>query len=249
VNREWLEFIKLHKPNWWGKIKTLLSKHSPNELAVEMFMFVQSRVDASLMWAIEVKDFLANELKLIANRADPCVYSAIVNGHPVILRRATADDFLCVCESGETYDYIVAQFRTKWKIHSLGIVRTFFGLNFVITEHCITINQTTKCENIVSQVFGPSWSKNQKVLIYHSNESTGTKYAELLARSTPLSDENLLAMEEPFGFKYRFVLGACIHIAIRTRLDILLACVVLAQIQTSTGIEHVEALKHLVGYL
>jgi hypothetical protein len=32
-------------------------------------------------------------------------------------------------------------------------------------------------------------------------------------------------------------------------LDVLLACVVLAQFQTSTGIEHFEALKHLVGYL
>jgi hypothetical protein len=34
-----------------------------------------------------------------------------------------------------------------------------------------------------------------------------------------------------------------------TRLDILLTCVVLAQFQTSTGVEHYEALKHLVGYL
>jgi hypothetical protein len=78
----------------------------------------------------------------------------------------------------------------------------------------------------------------------------GTKYAgELLACSPPLSDDNLLATEESFGFKYRSVLGACVHIAIWTRLDILLACVTLAQFQTSTGIEHFEALKHLVGYL
>jgi hypothetical protein len=40
-----------------------------------MFMFVQGRVDASLMWAIEVEDFFANDLKLTVNRADPCVYS------------------------------------------------------------------------------------------------------------------------------------------------------------------------------
>jgi hypothetical protein len=59
-----------------------------------MFMFVQGCVDASLMWAIEVEDFKANGLKLVANRADPCVYSDIVNGRPVILGRAT-DDFLC----------------------------------------------------------------------------------------------------------------------------------------------------------
>jgi hypothetical protein len=60
VNREWLEYIKLHKPDWWKKVKNLLSQHSPGELAVEMFMFVQGRVNASLMWAIEVEDFIAN---------------------------------------------------------------------------------------------------------------------------------------------------------------------------------------------
>jgi hypothetical protein len=72
----------------------------------------------------------------------------------------------------------------------------------------------------------------------------GSKYAEMLARSPPL-----IATEISFGFIYRSVLGACVHLAIWTRLDILLACVVLAQFQTSTGVEHYEALKHLVGYL
>jgi hypothetical protein len=38
-------------------------------------------------------------------------------------------------------------------------------------------------------------------------------------------------------------------LAIWTRLDILLACVVLAQYQSNTGHEHFEALKHLIGYL
>jgi hypothetical protein len=95
INREWVEFIKLHKPKWWDQVKGLLSKHSVHELAVEMFMFVQGRVDASLMWAIEVEAFLSSTLKLVANRAGPCVYSGIVNGEPVILGRAT-DDFLHV---------------------------------------------------------------------------------------------------------------------------------------------------------
>jgi hypothetical protein len=28
INREWLEFIKHHKPEWWHKVKDLLAKHS-----------------------------------------------------------------------------------------------------------------------------------------------------------------------------------------------------------------------------
>jgi hypothetical protein len=71
INREWLEFIKLHKPEWWDQVKNLLSKHFGDKLAVEMFMFVEGRVDASLMWAIEVEEFLSSNLKLVANCADP----------------------------------------------------------------------------------------------------------------------------------------------------------------------------------
>jgi hypothetical protein len=40
-----------------------------------------------------------------------------------------------------------------------------------------------------------------------------------------------------------------VHLAIWTRLDILLVCVCLAQFQTNTSHEHLEALKHLIGYL
>jgi hypothetical protein len=248
INREWLEYIKLHKPEWWIRVKELLQTNSIGDLAVEMFMSVQGRVDASLMWAIEVEDFISNDLHLLANRADPCVYSGTVNNEPVILGRAT-DDFLCACKSLATYDYIVERFRTKWKIHSLGLVRTFFGLNFVATPNCITVDQTDKCEKIITQVFRPSWRLQKPKGSYNIPMKAGSKYAEMLARSPPLSDDALATIEVPFGFKYRSVLGACVHLAIWTRLDILLTCILLAQFQTSTGVEHFEALKHLVGYL
>jgi hypothetical protein len=248
INREWLEFIKLHKPEWWDRVKNLLSKHTVSELAVEMFMFVQGRVNTSLMWAIEVEEFLSSTLKLVANCADPCVYYGIVNGEPVILGRAT-DDFLCAYEKKSTYDYIVEQFRQKWKIHALGVVRKFFGLNFVISTNCITIDQIDKCEKIITQVFGPSWKLPHPKGTFTIPMKAGSKYAELLARSPPLSDADLLAKELSFRFKYRSILGACVHLAIWARLDILLACVVLAQSQTNTDHEHFEALKHLIGYL
>jgi hypothetical protein len=122
-------------------VEKLLQAHSISDLAVEMYMFVQGRVDASLMWVIEVEDFISDDLKLRANRADPCVYSGVVDNEPVILGRAT-DDFLFACEMAATYDYIVSRFRTKWKIHALGLVHTFFGLNFVATPSREAIQYT-----------------------------------------------------------------------------------------------------------
>jgi hypothetical protein len=99
------------------------------------------------------------------------------------------------------------------------------------------------------QVFGPSWGLQNPKGSYSIPMKAGSKHAEMLARSPPLSDDALIAAETSFGFKYRSTLGACVHLAIWTRLDILLICVVLVQFQTSTGIEHFEALKHLIGYL
>jgi hypothetical protein len=140
---------------------------------------VQGCVDASLMWAIKVEEFLSLTLKLVVNCADPCVYSGIVDGEPVILGRAT-DDFLCACEKQSTYDYIVEQFRRKWKIHALGVVRKFFGLNFFISTNCITVDQTYKCEKIITQVFGPSWRLQKPKGTYTIPMKAGAKYAELL---------------------------------------------------------------------
>jgi hypothetical protein len=201
INREWVEFIKLHKPDWWIKVEKLLQNHSINDLAVEMCMFVQGCVDASLIWTIEVEDFISSDMKLLANRADPCVYSGIVNNEPVILGRATYD-FLCACEMTETYEYTVSRFRTRWKIHALGLVWTFFGLNFVATPNCITVDQTDKCEKIITQVFGPSWRLQKPKGSCNIPMKAGSKHAEMLSRSPPLSDVALMAAEVSFGFKY-----------------------------------------------
>jgi hypothetical protein len=122
-------------------------------------------------------------------------------------------------------------------------------MNFVGTPHCITIDQTDKCEKIITKVFGPSWRLEKPNGSYSIPMKAGSKHAEMLARSPPLSDVILAAVEVSFGFKYRSVIGACVHLTIWTRVDILLACVILAQFQTSTGIEHFKASKYFIGYL
>jgi hypothetical protein len=47
-----------------------------------------------------------------------------------------------------------------WTLHALGIVYTFFCLNFVVSEDCVSIDQATKAETIIEQVFGPVWKKH-----------------------------------------------------------------------------------------
>jgi hypothetical protein len=110
--------------------KALLDKnYHPEQFAIEMFMFVQGRTDASRKWGEMVKDFVFKELGLVANnRADPCTYSGIYKGHPVILCCAT-DDFLLFCCDKLTYDSMIIDFLRKWTVHALDEVKVF--LEFV----------------------------------------------------------------------------------------------------------------------
>jgi hypothetical protein len=79
----------------------------------------------------------------------------------------------------------------------------------------------------------------------------GSKYAEMLARSPPLSDADLITTTKFLRFQIEIRSRRLrASLAIWTRPGILLlACVEVAQFQTSTGVEHYEALKHLIGYL
>jgi hypothetical protein len=79
-------------------------------------------------------------------------------------------------------------FETRWTVHALGIVDTFFGLHFVSSRDCITINQTTKTETIIEEVFGPTWKSQHPPTSCSIPMKTGTAYAESLARALPLNE-------------------------------------------------------------
>jgi hypothetical protein len=145
ISTIWLEYIQECKPDWWPQVKNLLAKHSVNDLAVEMYKFVQGRVDASIKWGEHVEEVIFNELGLLLNRADPAVYAGIFQGHPIILGCATYD-FLCACKNEATYKASVAVFETHWTVHSLALVETFFGLHFITSKDCVTTDQTAKVE-------------------------------------------------------------------------------------------------------
>jgi hypothetical protein len=104
------------------------------------------------------------------------------------------------------------------------MVNTFFCLHFIVSGDCISIDQNKKTETIIKQVFGPAWKKQHPSSSYSLPMKTGTTYSESLAR------------EIEFGLKHRSILMSCMHLALWTRLDILPACVVLAQYQSHPAV-------------
>jgi hypothetical protein len=249
VNAQWLEYIKEKKPDWWPAVQLSLQGRRPEDLAVPMNAYVQGRVDASRKWSILIEKRIFTDLKLTPNRADPSVYSGHFQGSPLIMCRAT-DDFLVICEFRSTYDAIVAIFKAQWTIHALGSVTTFFGINFHVSSQCVTLDQNDKVASMLSSVYGTNWSSTPPKASYSSPMIAGTAHAEDLARCSPYSaDELQMAQTSTFGFGFRTILCGSMHIALWTRLDILPACIFLAQYQSAPGVAHFQAVKRLTGYL
>jgi hypothetical protein len=94
---------------------------------------------------------------LIANHANPCTYSDIYKGKPVILCHAT-NDFLLLWEDQAPYNAMIIDFQKKWTVHALDEVKVFFGVRFICSCKCVTLDQTHKIKDLLI-VFGPSYSK------------------------------------------------------------------------------------------
>jgi hypothetical protein len=123
-----LDYYRERYPSKWPDIELLLKQgHRPEQFAGEMFMFVQGRTDASRKWGELIEDILFTKLGLLANRADPCTYSGIYKGKPIIICHAT-DDILLFCEDKVTYDAMIVEFREKWTVQALDEVKMFFGI-------------------------------------------------------------------------------------------------------------------------
>jgi hypothetical protein len=72
INQIWLDYYHARYPDKFKEIAALLKQgHQPEQFAVEMFMFVQGRTDASRKLGELVEEFIFSDLGLLANCADP----------------------------------------------------------------------------------------------------------------------------------------------------------------------------------
>ena len=161
-----------------------------------------------------IEEFIFGQLGLQANRADPCTYSGIYKGNPVILCRAT-DDFLLLCQHKSTYNSMIDDIRQKWTVHALDEVKMFFGIRFICSDRCVTLDQNHKIRAIIVDVFGPAYDKQAlSGRGYSTPMLSGTEHANELASCIPFSPEELKQAQIDYGFSFRHVLGGCMHCAL-----------------------------------
>jgi hypothetical protein len=67
LNQIWLDYYRERYPEKFKEITVLLKQgHGPEQFAVDMFMFVQGRTDASQKWGALVEELIFLDLGLLA---------------------------------------------------------------------------------------------------------------------------------------------------------------------------------------
>ena len=200
---EYLTWYHARFPTQHAQLLALMHRHKlgPRNLGVEMFAHVQGRKDASREWGQHIDQVIFDELKLMPNRADSCIYQGIMQGHLVILARAT-DDILIATTHVDAYQAIVSIFQGKWKVHDMGIVEHYFGLRFVHSPGCLSIEQTHLVYEVLRSVFGHDWASQ----IGNKSDTVpmiaGTAHEEALAACIPYDASDLESAVKQYGFSY-----------------------------------------------
>ena len=126
-----------------------------------MFAHVQGCKDASREWGEHVATVICGKLGFTRNRADKCIYRVLIGKHHVIMTRETHDIFVAYA-SIQAYEFIVTTVEADWKVHNMGLVSHFFGLHFVISRNCMTVDQThLVVHEVLTYEYGDSWSQQQ----------------------------------------------------------------------------------------
>ena len=104
-------------------------------------------------------------------------------------------------------------FKGYWKIHDMGtIVEHYFGLWFVHSPNCLTIDQTPVHDILVS-VFGNDWRNQVGSKMDVVPMLAGTNHKEALAGCIPYDEAELAEAVTSYGLIYWTLLGQFQHLS------------------------------------
>jgi len=126
----------------------------------------------------------------------------------------------------------------------------FFSLCIIISPDTISLDQAHLAYQVLNDLLGVNWRKHPASNRQQLPMSVNKDILEEFETCECATGNMLKALETKFGFKYRAILlCAVMHLALWTDPDLLLACQMLSQYQSSPGEANFTALKHLCLYL
>src|SRR6266702_2529178 len=149
------------------------------------------------------------------------------------------DDITLACKDGAKIDSIVQELSNHVKLQDLGPTTQLLGLEIHrdCPNHCLSISQSQYISNLI-QEHGLSDSKPVSTPL-----NPGT------CLSTSMCPQNKAEALEMHQYPYISLVGCLMYLAVTTRPDIAYSARVLARFNSSPGLAHWQAAKHVLHYL
>lgn len=187
---------------------------------------------AAMLWNDEIHRVLTSN-GFQRNRADPCLYSKLLNNELVYVL-IYVDDMAIVTKTSKTMDQVKSMLKSKFNTQDLGEIKQYLGIQVTRDgDGIFHLNQTQYINKVIND-FGLSNAKESIVPITVS-----------YGKSTSGESKSVLLSNE----QYQKLLGCLLFIAVNTRPDIAVSVSILAQKVCQPTQEDWNELKRVLKYL
>lgn len=206
---------------------------------------LQGHPESARLWEKHI-DELLRKMGLTPSIHEPCLYSGYYKGQHVLFLRQV-DDFAISAANPSTCNQLIDEINThmKNKIHKLGTLTRFNGVDIEQTRQYVKISNKTYIDKIMKKKDFTELPPEKYPLPMNSNN----EWQEKLEMAQPATTEELQALEEKYGYTYRQAIGEMIYILVTCRPDISYALIKLSQYSSAPSAVHFEATHHLLHYL
>jgi Reverse transcriptase (RNA-dependent DNA polymerase) len=207
------------------------------DLAAKLLRSIYGTMQGGHNW-FETLGISYDKLKYITSRADPCVRIKKENGNYTITNTYT-DDTFGASNSKEEEKRRKEEIGGEWEIKDVGETEYFLGMRVQQDLELGTIRLTQRpyWEHVLNR-----FSLNH---ITPRNTPLPTGIALDSNMSPKTESEKTMMADKP----YRPILGSVMWGQLLTRPDLAFTVSLLARFQANPGIDHWNALMHVVGYI
>ena len=231
---------------WWASKGR---KPIPPGWVIPVLAAMQGHPEASRLWEKFITKILVRELGLIATVHEPCIYSGVVDGYRIILKRQV-DDFALATAKKRIADRVfdLIDSHLKLKMRRQGIIAMYNGLDLIQSRWYIKISVETWLNKVLLP-YRQTWLEvpsTPHVLPLGNSESFLKRLYSEEGSPDPKVQQ---ALEKSMGVSYRKAVGEAVWAMNTCRPDIAQAVIKCAQHSACPGEVHYLAIRSILRYL
>ena len=218
----------------------------PDGYGVRVLKAIQGHPESPRLWANLINRIIT-DMGFKPCKHEPCLYHhPCYKGHEIYFLRQVDDFAISTTNSDIAHEIIntIDQHMTI-KVKPLGIINRFNGIDVEQSRQYIKLSNATYINKILETKSFKSEATHNLPLPM-SNDSA---YNRTIESSVPLDKEQLIKVEEQYGFGYRQAIGELIYAMVTCRPDISFPLIKLSQYSTFPSEEHFKAVKNIYLYL